>query len=38
MKENLNKMRYVDMESITGQMVSNMTDNGAIIKCTEKEF
>ena len=37
-KENLNKTRYADMESTTGQMVSNMTDNGAIIKCTEKVF
>ena len=37
-KENLNKTRYVDTESTTGQMVSNMTDNGAIIKCMVKEF
>ena len=37
-KENLNRMRYVDTESTTGQMVSNMTDNGVIIKCMEKEF
>ena len=37
-KENLNKTRYVDTESTTGQMVSNMTDNGVIIKCTEKVF
>ena len=37
-KENLNKTRYADMENTTGQMVSNMTDNGAIIKCTEKVF
>ena len=37
-KVNLNKTRYADTESTTGQMVSNMTDNGAIIKCTEKEF
>ena len=38
MKENSNKMKYVDTESTTGQMVSNMMDNGVIIKCTEKEF
>lgn len=38
MKASLNKMKYVDMESTTGQMVSNMMDNGVIIKCTEKEF
>ena len=37
-KENLNRMRYVGTESTTGQMVSNMMDNGVIIKCTEKEF
>jgi hypothetical protein len=37
-KENLNRMRYVDTESTTGQMVSNMMDNGVIIKCTEKVF
>lgn len=37
-KENLNKTRYADTESTTGQMVSNMTDNGVIIKCTEKVF
>ena len=37
-KENLNRMRYVGMESTTGQMVSNMMDNGVIIKCTEKVF
>jgi len=37
-KENLNRMRYVDTESTTGQMVSNMMDNGVIIKCTEKAF
>lgn len=38
MKVSLNKMKYVDTESIIGLMVSNMTDNGVIIKCTEKEF
>lgn len=38
MKENLNKMKYVDMENITGLMVSNMTDSGVIIKCTAKEL
>jgi len=37
-KENLNKTRYADTESTTGQMVSNMTDNGVIIKCMEKVF
>lgn len=37
-KVNLNKTRYVDTESTTGQMVSNMMDNGVIIKCTEKAF
>jgi len=37
-KENLNKMKYVDMESITGLTVSNMMDNGVITKCTVKEF
>ena len=37
-KENLNKMRYVGTESTIGLMVSNMTDNGVIIKCMEKEF
>jgi len=37
-KENLNKMRYVVTESTIGLMVSNMTDNGVIIKCTVKEF
>jgi hypothetical protein len=37
-KVNLNKMKYVGMENTIGQMVSNMTANGVIIKCTEKEF
>jgi hypothetical protein len=37
-KVNLNKTRYVDTESTTGQMVSNMMDNGVIIKCTGKAF
>ena len=37
-KENSNRMRSAVMENITGQMESNMTVNGAIIKCTEKEF
>lgn len=37
-KENLNKTRYADTESTIGQMASNMTDNGVIIKCTEKVF
>ena len=38
MRVSLNKTRYADMENTTGLMVSNMMDNGVIIKCTEKEF
>lgn len=38
MKENSNKMKYVGMEIITGQMVNNMKENGVIIKCMEKEL
>jgi hypothetical protein len=38
MKENSNKMKYVDMEIITGQMVNNMKEKGAIIKCKGKEL
>ena len=35
-KENSNKMRFVDLESIRGQMVNSMRGSGAIIKCMEK--
>jgi hypothetical protein len=36
-KENSNKTRFVDLENITGPMENNTRENGAIIKCTEKE-
>ena len=38
MRENSNKMKYVDMEIITGQMVNNMKENGVIIKCMAREL
>jgi hypothetical protein len=38
MRVNSNKMKYVDMETITGQTVNNMKVNGVIIKCMEKEL
>ena len=36
MKENSSRMKYVDMENITGLMVSNMMVNGVTTKCMEK--
>jgi len=36
MKVNSSRMRYVGMESTTGQMVNNMMENGAITKCMVK--
>ena len=36
-KVNLNKMKFVVMESITGLMANSMMDSGVIIKCTAKE-
>ncbi len=38
MRVNSNKMKFVDMETITGLMVNNMKENGVTIKCTEKEL
>ena len=35
MKENSNKMKFVGMENITGQMENNMMVNGAITKCMD---
>jgi hypothetical protein len=32
-RESSDKMRYVVWEDITGQMESNMKDNGVTIKC-----
>ena len=37
-KASSSRMKFVDMESITGQMENNMKENGAIIKCTAKEL
>ena len=36
-KVNLSRMRYADLENISGLMVSNMKDSGAKIKCMVKE-
>lgn len=38
MRVNSNKMKYVGMETITGQMVNNTKENGVTIKCMEKEL
>ena len=38
MRVNSNKMKFVDMETITGLMVNNMKENGVTIKCTGKEL
>ena len=36
-KESSNKTRFAVLENITGPMENNTRENGAIIKCTEKE-
>ena len=36
MKVNLNKMKFAVKGNIIGQMVSNIKDNGAKIRCTDK--
>ena len=38
MRVNSNKMKFVDMETITGLMVNNMKENGVTIKGTGKEL
>jgi len=37
-KENSNLMKYVDLDSIHGQMENNMKVSGLIIKCMVKEL